>query len=180
MGLKLGADVPFFVHELPAAWAGGIGERLKPAEPLRGFTILLVNPGIAVSTKWAYETFSRTAGKIALTAAEKKFSLSHFPAASDSLSCPRAFQPDMLHNDLEAVTAEKYSVIGALKQRLLAAGAAGAMMSGSGSTVFGLFAAGAKAEAEACLQELRKEYEQAYLAEPLQSSGLPKQSAVQE
>lgn len=163
MGLKLGADVPFFVHDLPAAWASGIGEQLMPAEPLRGYTVLLVNPGIAVSTKWAYETFSQVAGRIALTAAGKQFNLSNFPAESDS----RIFQPEMLHNDLETVTAEKHSVIGRLKQRLLSAGAAGAMMSGSGSTVFGLFAAGTKAQGESCLRELQKEYGQAYLVESL-------------
>ncbi|MGX9727149.1 MAG: 4-(cytidine 5'-diphospho)-2-C-methyl-D-erythritol kinase [Candidatus Electronema sp. VV] len=167
MGLRLGADVPFFVHEHPAAWAGGIGERLEPATPMRGFTVLLVNPGIAVSTKWAYETFSQTAGRIALTAAGKKFNLSNFPNESGLPLRRRFFLPSDLLNDLELVTAEKHRVIGELKVRLLAAGAAGAMMSGSGSTVFGLFAAGTEAQAESCLRELRQEYGQAYLAAPL-------------
>lgn len=167
MGLRLGADVPFFVYDHPAAWAGGIGERLEPAEPLRGFNVLLVNPGIAVSTKWAYETFSQTAGRIALTAAGKKFNLSNFSNESGLPLRQRAFLPADLRNDLELVTAEKHCVIGELKARLLAAGAAGAMMSGSGSTVFGLFAAGTEAQAESCLRELRQEYGQAYLVAPL-------------
>ena len=167
MGLRLGADVPFFVHEHPAAWAGGIGERLEPAAPLRGCTVLLVNPGIAVSTKWAYETFSQTAGRIALTAAGKKFNLSNFPNESGLPLRRRAFLPSDLLNDLELVTAEKHRVIGELKARLSAAGAAGAMMSGSGPTVFGLFAAGTEAQAESCLRELRQEYGQAYLVAPL-------------
>ncbi|WP_417914915.1 4-(cytidine 5'-diphospho)-2-C-methyl-D-erythritol kinase [Candidatus Electronema sp. JM] len=167
MGLRLGADVPFFVQEHPAAWAGGIGERLEPAEPLRGCTVLLVNPGIAVSTKWAYETFSQTAGRIALTAAGKKFNLSNFSNESGLPLRRRAFLPSDLLNDLERVTAEKHRVIGRLKARLLAAGAAGAMMSGSGSTVFGLFIAGTEAQAESCLRELQQEYGQAYLVAPL-------------
>jgi 4-diphosphocytidyl-2-C-methyl-D-erythritol kinase len=158
LGLELGADVPFFVHALPAAWAGGVGERLAPAKPLRGFTVLLVNPGFAVSTKWAYETF-------ALTAAGKKFNLSNFSSESGLDLVKQSVQPGGLANDLETVTAEKYSVIGELKQRLLAAGAAGAMMSGSGPTVFGLFAV--KKQAEQCLQELSGEHRQIFLAEPL-------------
>ncbi len=167
MGLRLGADVPFFVHEHPAAWAGGIGEQLEPAEPLRGCTVLLVNPGIAVSTKWAYETFSQTAGRIALTAAGKKFNLSNFSNESGLPLRRRTFLPSDLLNDLERVTAEKHSVIDGLKTRLVAAGAAGAMMSGSGSTVFGLFVAGTEAQAESCLRELQQEYGQAYLVAPL-------------
>ncbi len=168
MGLRLGADVPFFVYDYPAAWSGGIGEQLEPAAPLRRFIVLLVNPGIAVSTKWAYETFSQTAGRIALTAAGKKFNLLNFSSESGlPLRRQQAFLPSDLLNDLEPVTAEKHSVIGELKARLLAAGAAGAMMSGSGSTVFGLFAAGTEAQAESCLRELRQEYGQAYLAAPL-------------
>lgn len=167
MGLRLGADVPFFVYDYPAAWAGGIGEQLEPAAPLRGFTVLLVNPGLAVSTKWAYETFSQIAGRIALTAAGKKFNLSNFSNESGLPLRRRAFLPADLLNDLESVTAEKHRVIGELKARLVAAGAAGAMMSGSGSTVFGLFAAGTEAQAESCLRELRQEYGQAYLVAPL-------------
>ncbi|MCW5205933.1 4-(cytidine 5'-diphospho)-2-C-methyl-D-erythritol kinase [Desulfobulbus sp. F5] len=167
MGLKLGADVPFFVHDVPAAWASGIGERLVPAEPLRSFKVLLVNPGIAVSTKWAYETFSQAAGRIALTSAREKFNISNFPDESGIPARQGFFRPKDMLNDLEAVTAAQHRVIGELKQRLLRAGAAGAMMSGSGSTVFGLFAAGTKAQAESCLRELQKEYEQAYLVEPL-------------
>ncbi len=167
MGVRLGADVPFFVHDYPAAWVGGIGERLEPAAPLRGFMVLLVNPGIAVSTKWAYETFSQTAGRIALTAAGKKFNLSNFSNESGLPLRRRAFLPADLLNDLELVTAEKHRVIDELKARLSAAGAAGAMMSGSGSTVFGLFAAGTEAQAESCLRELRQEYGQAYLVAPL-------------
>jgi 4-diphosphocytidyl-2-C-methyl-D-erythritol kinase len=167
MGLKLGADVPFFVHDVPAAWASGIGERLVPAEPLRGFNVLLVNPGIAVSTKWAYETFSQAAGRIALTSAREKFNISNFPDESGIPVRQGFFRPKDMLNDLEAVTAAQHRVIGKLKQRLLRAGAAGAMMSGSGSTVFGLFAVGTEAQAASCLRELQKEYEQTYLVEPL-------------
>ena len=165
MGVKLGADVPFFIYEMSAGWATGIGEKLEAAPPLAGYTILLVNPGIAVSTKWAYETFALTSGK-------KNFSLSRSQKERGQAErfAPlnkRPFQPQELMNDLEAVTADKFGAIKTLKKRLLAAGAAGALMSGSGSTVFGLFAAEQQFQAELCCQELQKEYSQVYLVDPL-------------
>ena len=161
MGLQLGADVPLFIHDFPAAWATGIGERLQAAAPLRGCKVLLVNPGIAVSTKWAYQTFAQISGRIALTEAAAPFTL------SNPLSQAQRHLPPELFNDLEAVTAARHSTVSTLKKRLLAAGAKGALMSGSGSTVFGLFAGHTAKQAEQCCHELRKEYGQTFLVAPL-------------
>lgn len=165
MGLGLGADVPLFIHDMAAAWATGIGEKLEVAVPLSGYRVLLVNPGIGVSTKWAYETFALTSGKniFNLSCSQKEHSEIGRPAAF----CKRPIQPDELVNDLEAVTADKYSVISTIKQRLLAAGAVGAMMSGSGPTVFGLFSTDLYRQARQCSQKLKKEYDQVYLVDPL-------------
>ncbi len=164
MGLQLGADVPLFIHDFPAAWATGIGERLEQAEPLRGCKVLLVNPGIAVSTKWAYQTFSQGSERIALTEAAAPFTLSNLLSQARR----QPVLPLELFNDLEAVTAARHSVISDLKRRLLAAGAKGALMSGSGSTVFGLFADTAADQAAQCCCELKKEYGQTFFVEPLQ------------
>ena len=165
MGLQLGADVPLFVHDMAAAWASGIGEKLEVAVPLAGCKVLLVNPGIGVSTKWAYETF-------ALTSGEKNFNLSCSQNEQSEIDrsvpfCRRPIQPDELVNDLESVTAEKYSVINNIKQNLLAAGAVAAMMTGSGPTVFGLFSSERYEQARLCRQKLSKEYFQVYLVDPL-------------
>ncbi|MCI5131580.1 MAG: 4-(cytidine 5'-diphospho)-2-C-methyl-D-erythritol kinase, partial [Candidatus Electrothrix sp. EH2] len=172
MAVQIGADVPFFIYAFPAALAEGIGERLVSAPPLADFQVVLVNPGIPVSTKQAFADFSSTAGKIALTAEQKAFNL---PCSENNRQemYPehiRKFSvPDDLHNDLEPVTAERYSVIRDIKNRLLAYGAAGAMMSGSGSTVFGLFHQKTEAKAEHCRKLLRQEYNQVYLVSPLLS-----------
>ena len=162
MGLQLGADVPLFIYDFPAAWATGIGERLEAAEPLRGCKVLLVNPGIAVSTKEAYQTFAQVSERIALTDMAAPFTL------SNPLSQARRHLPLELFNDVEAVTAARHSVISDLKSQLLAAGASGALMSGSGSTVFGLFADQAAEQAGKCCRILQKKYGQVYLVEPLQ------------
>jgi len=165
MGLMLGADVPFFIYDMAAAWATGIGEKLAAAVPLAGYRVLLVNPGLSVSTKWAYETFALTSGQniFNLSSSQKEYGEIDQGAAF----CKRPFQPEELVNDLETITADKFSVIGEIKQQLLTAGAAGAMMSGSGPTVFGLFAADAHRQAEHCCNEFKNKYDKVYLVDPL-------------
>ncbi|MGB5685090.1 MAG: 4-(cytidine 5'-diphospho)-2-C-methyl-D-erythritol kinase [Candidatus Electrothrix sp.] len=172
MGVQIGADVPLFIYDFPAALATGIGERLVPVPSLTDYHILLVNPGILVSTQWAFQAFSSTTRTIALTANQKAFTL---PCSKKSrqnfpLEGVQKFTiPDDLENDLEQVTAVRYPVIQNLKDRLLSSGAAGAMMSGSGSTVFGLFhrEAKGKEKAEQCHRLLQQKYDQVYLISPL-------------
>lgn len=126
----LGADVPFFVVDCSAAWATGIGDRICPAPiPVEGW-IVLVNPGFSVSTKWVYENFTLTTGGNPYILGRA------FEHAGKS--CPGSGEVT-LYNDLETVTMGKYPLLGVLKQELLADGAYGALMSGSGPTVFGLF-----------------------------------------
>lgn len=166
LAVVLGADVPLFVHDsMAAAWATGIGEHLEEIPSLTEYTILLVNPGIEVSTKWAFETF-------ALTAEEKKINLSYSQnehVVNDVFSAlkKRPFQPDQLYNDLESVTGETFGEILNIKSQLLACGASGALMSGSGSTVFGLFEAQNIDKARQCYHDFEKVYDQVFLVEAL-------------
>lgn len=124
IGAKLGADVPFFIFKCPAV-AEGIGDRLTPLEQMPKLWLLLVNPGIHVSTAWVYRNLSLTREKVA---AKLPFL---YKSAADVCS--------ILANDLEAVTLRRYPIIQEIKNRLLTAGADGTLMSGSGSTVFALF-----------------------------------------
>ncbi len=127
IGLSLGADVPFFVSDYQAVIATGVGEKMREVPSLQDVTVVLVNPGIAVSTKWVFENF-------VLTGQRKKsifFSFSETGKQSLNLG--------ILENDLEVVTETKYPVIKDIKDSLLRAGAVKAQMSGSGPTVFGIF-----------------------------------------
>jgi len=124
IGVKLGADVPFFIFK-KAAVAEGIGERLTPLEHIPRLWLLLVNPGIHVATSWAYQNLNLTSKKVA---AKLPFL---YNSAADVCS--------ILSNDLEAVTSSRYPLINEIKEKLMAAGADGALMSGSGSTVFAVF-----------------------------------------
>jgi 4-diphosphocytidyl-2-C-methyl-D-erythritol kinase len=128
----LGADVPFFIHDWPAAWATGIGVELTPTAPLTNYYIVLVNPGIPVSTAWVYRNFT-------LTSAGNPFILARGRASADGRSPWRPTVPEDLYNDLETVTIPQFPEIGLIKNELRQDGADGVLMSGSGPTVFGLF-----------------------------------------
>lgn len=138
-GVKLGADVPFFIYE-NLAWATGIGDQLQPFPPLPAVWYVLVNPGIAVSTAWVYQNLGLTASTV-LT------KLPRFLASVDDLVT-------LLENDLERVTIPRYPLIAEIKRELIDLGARGALMSGSGSTVFGLFSE--KRAADAAAERLRR------------------------
>ena len=75
--------------------------------------------------------------------------------------------PEELENDLETVTVEHNPDIVTLKNRLLIGGASASLMSGSGPTVFGLFAQDKNDMAAACYEELKSEYSNTFLVDPL-------------
>jgi len=126
MGPSIGADVPFFIFHHPAI-ASGIGERLEPYPGLQAYHILLVHPGFQVSTAAVYNNLD-----LGLTNCKKKL--------RKLLLGKQAFKAsDHLCNDLETVTVKNYPEIALVKESLMHQGASGALMSGSGPTVFGLF-----------------------------------------
>lgn len=141
MALSLGADVPFFIRARPAR-ARGIGERLSPLGELPRIWSVIIYPGFPVSTAWVYGNLAKLTKPIANTSIAT--SLKSF----DQLS-------SLLENDLESVTLDRYPEIGLLKQKLLREGAPRVLMSGSGSSVFGVFAS--KQAALTAFERLRKE-----------------------
>jgi 4-diphosphocytidyl-2-C-methyl-D-erythritol kinase len=124
MGLEIGADVPFFLFKKPAL-ATGIGDKLEEYPMKIPYKILIIYPGFGVSTKDIYNNLN-----LRLTNCKKKLKNSPFE---------REFDPELLCNDLESVTASRHPEINEVKEALLKKGAEGALMSGSGSSVFGLF-----------------------------------------
>lgn len=126
MGAEIGADVPFFVFKRPAI-VTGIGEIIEPYRQRLPYHVLVVFPGIHVSTATVYENLD-----LGLTNCEKKL--------KKLLLGQRAFDAARhACNDLEAVVLPMFPEIAAAKQALLESGADSALMSGSGSSVFGLF-----------------------------------------
>lgn len=142
LALTLGADVPFFIRARPAR-AQGIGERLRPLRGLPRFWSVLVYPGFPVPTAWVYGNFPQK-----LTKPLVNTSIATSPNTLSELT-------SRLQNDLEAVVLKRYPEIGLIKQKLLREDALGVLMSGSGSSVFGVFAS--KAAAVRAFRRLRKE-----------------------
>jgi len=124
MGLDIGADVPFFLFNKPAL-ATGIGEKLKEYNLKLPYKVLIVYPGFGVLTKEVYNNLN-----LRLTNCKNKLK---------KLVSVQEFDAKLLCNDLESVTVSKHPEINEAKEAILKQGAAGVLMSGSGSSVFGLF-----------------------------------------
>jgi 4-diphosphocytidyl-2-C-methyl-D-erythritol kinase len=124
IGAGLGMDVPFFFHG-PLAVAKGRGEVLTDLAPLPKFWVLLVNPGFETSTAWVYKNL-----KLRLTKKVDCNKIARLTVRNIAKG---------LYNDLETVTAAAHPVILKIEEALMARGAMGARMSGSGPTVFGIF-----------------------------------------
>jgi 4-diphosphocytidyl-2-C-methyl-D-erythritol kinase len=124
IGVTLGADVPFFIFK-DTALAEGIGEKLVAMPHMPPARILLINPGVHVSTAWVYRNLELT----------NRGELNKLP---NSYGTPEDIC-SIFSNDLESVTIPAFPVIDEIKGALMQKGALGAMMSGSGPTVFGLF-----------------------------------------
>jgi len=126
IALELGSDCPFFIDSLPS-FATGRGEILIPCEKkvLENYYLVILNPGIGVNTKEAYQNC-------------------HPAAPSETLSSviedtsPEKWREKII-NDFEEYVFGKHAIIGTLKEELYRAGAIFSLMSGSGSSVYGIF-----------------------------------------
>jgi 4-diphosphocytidyl-2-C-methyl-D-erythritol kinase len=125
LAAELGADVPFFIYGTPAR-ARGIGERVRPVGSLPRLWMVLIYPGFSVSTGWVYR---KLCAKLTKHIEDSRINYSLRPEKLARL----------LANDLEEVTVRRYPRIALLKEKLIQEGAVGSIMSGSGSSVFGIF-----------------------------------------
>jgi 4-diphosphocytidyl-2-C-methyl-D-erythritol kinase len=120
LALSLGADVPYFLDPRPAR-VGGVGERIEPLAGLPAFACLLANPGVRLATAAVFAAFDAGAGP---------------PPPPD-------VDPELgldLGNDLAPAAERLCPAIAELRERLRRAGARAVGLSGSGPTVFGIFA----------------------------------------
>jgi len=129
LALKLGADVPFFLVG-GTALATGIGEKLKPIDAPFNSYCVIIYPNIEISTTWVYKNFN-----FSLTKTKKSIKLSHIFFHRFHISNLK----NVINNDLEEVVFQQYPILKEIKQLLYRKGAFFACMSGSGSTIYGLF-----------------------------------------
>ncbi len=141
LAAQLGADVPFFLCAGTALGLGR-GDRIEALGDAPARSVVLVMPPFGVSTPQAFGWWDED-GK--------------GPAASASVGAdPTVADPLAVFNDLEAPVARRHPQLAEIRERLLLAGASAAAMTGSGSTMFGLFATEAQAkQAGAALRDPR-------------------------
>lgn len=121
---RLGSDCPFFITGQPSL-ATGRGEILKPISlSLAGYTILLVKPDVHVSTAQAYADVTPEQPEVSLL---------------ESVMRPVSEWKDCVKNDFEPSVFAKFPVLAEIKEKLYGLGAEYAAMTGSGSTVYGIF-----------------------------------------
>jgi 4-diphosphocytidyl-2-C-methyl-D-erythritol kinase len=149
--LNLGADVPFFLKGGTCA-AGGIGDRLHPLPPLPKTWLVLVYPGFGISTREAY-------AKVRVPLTGKRSIHKMTPLLSRPH--PSAWV-GQLFNRFEEFVFPDHPELPKLKQELLDVGAIGALMSGSGSSVFGVVESAA--QGRKVLATIHKKYTQSWLA----------------
>lgn len=123
----LGADIPFCIMG-GTALARGIGSDLKPIKSLKDINILICNPGFPISAKYAYNL---------LDLKEERIDTKKLIKAIENKNIEDLAKE--IKNKMEKPIIKKYPVIGEIKNTMLASGALGALMSGSGPTVFGIF-----------------------------------------
>lgn len=124
MALGLGADCPFFVCNRPC-YAEGVGERIRMIDlDLSGKWCALVKPEVSISTKEAFAGVIPSEPEVALETVIRR---------------PVGEWNGLMKNDFEASLFPNHPVLGEIKEALLACGAEYASMSGSGSTIFGIF-----------------------------------------
>ncbi|MEL3912417.1 4-(cytidine 5'-diphospho)-2-C-methyl-D-erythritol kinase [Treponema pedis] len=147
IALEIGSDVPFFLKG-GAAVVGGRGELLKPVSVKCGYFGVLVYPGITSGTAAAYKLLNRSENAV-------------LPAFDPEPFCGEDCRKWPFFNSFEEEIFKVFPVVKKVKDYLLSGGADFALMSGSGSSVFGLFEDEKKAEI--AYFELLKQYKQCFL-----------------
>lgn len=156
-GVKLGADVPYCVLRTTAL-SEGIGEILTTLPPMPKCHIVIAKPGISVSTKAVF-------GKLRVNEIETHPDIDGIVEAIKAGSLTDI--ASRLGNTLEEVTIKDYPVIAQIKEDMIAQGALGALMSGSGPTVFGIFDDEKKAKNAYTVLKAGTQARQVFLTKPV-------------
>jgi 4-diphosphocytidyl-2-C-methyl-D-erythritol kinase len=129
LAAKTGADTAFFITG-GTCLAEGLGEVITPIPSKLSGYVLILKPRFSVSTKWVYENLALDSGILRPDIDKIIWQLKtgDIPSLAQNMA-----------NVLESVTEKRYPQIKAIKEIMMKNGALGAMMSGSGSAVFGIF-----------------------------------------
>lgn len=151
LGLRIGADVPYCVTG-GTALCEGIGERVTPLKPFKDKIVVLVKPNFGVSTKEVYSNLD----------------INKINRHPDTNKIIKAMEDNDLKlissamkNVLENVTLRKHGVLRSVKNDMVSMGALGALMSGSGPSVFALF--NDMLSAQRCYDKMKTKYKEVFI-----------------
>src|SRR3989338_4232693 len=133
IGADIGSDVPFFIVG-KTALVEGMGDKIKPLRKSISLNIVLVNPGIKVSTSWAYRQFDKS--KKSLISGNKK-NVRDLINAINRKDIKKI--SENAYNDFDAIIGKKHKITKDIKTNFRKFGALESTLSGSGPTVIGLF-----------------------------------------
>lgn len=133
---ELGSDVPFFLRE-GTAHARGRGEVLNYFDFNLPYWVLIVNPGIHISSKWAYQEL-----KVQDSIKEPTKLINIW---KKNINKPEKLE-ELINNDFEKIVFNEFPEIKSVKKEIQSSGSIFTMMSGSGSSVYGLFKSEKEAE----------------------------------
>ncbi|MDD5155791.1 MAG: 4-(cytidine 5'-diphospho)-2-C-methyl-D-erythritol kinase [Candidatus Omnitrophica bacterium] len=152
LGRRLGADVPFFIHNTSFAKAGGRGDDVRPLSQLRKsrFWHIIAVPGIRASTPLVYQKWDKIGQKVRLTSADSDVKMLTSALRKKNIS----LISKILFNSLEEPSIKLYPEIGKIKEKLSSLGLKAVLMSGSGAAVFGMVCS--KSEAFSLARQLRR------------------------
>ena len=131
IALTLGADIPFFM-EKSVSLVSGIGEQIHRVSIDSRYPLIIVYPGFSVSTAWAFKKF-----KFGLTI--KKLNDIKIDLIARYKNNKAVNWVHDIHNDLESATFQKYPILADIKKQFMEIGAVQSVMSGSGSSIIGIF-----------------------------------------
>jgi 4-diphosphocytidyl-2-C-methyl-D-erythritol kinase len=161
LAVGLGSDVSFFLHGGPAALMSGRGETIQDLAPRGDLVLVLVYPGFPISTAQAYRWFDQEAEPGPRTSSPEDLRVQFEEKSPDSWT---------FFNSFQSTIEDRYPLIGEIIGELEESGAHPATLSGSGSSVVGVFT-DIKA-ARSAYRRLRRGYPGVWLLVPLQSGGI--------
>lgn len=151
LGLELGADIPYCIKG-GTALCEGIGEKVTQLKPFKDKILVLVKPPFGVSTKFVYQEFN-----LEKVLNNPKTEELIEAMAKDDLD----YVCSNMKNLLENVTLRKHKILISIKEEMKFLGAKGAMMSGSGPTVFAIFDDMLKAQR--CFEKMKEKYDDVFI-----------------
>ncbi|HNR65609.1 MAG TPA: 4-(cytidine 5'-diphospho)-2-C-methyl-D-erythritol kinase [Atribacterota bacterium] len=133
IGSHFGMDIPFFMVR-GTVFARGRGEIVLPLKPISpSVPMILINPGIKVSTKWAYHLFD----KLVKNNIKEDIDINYFLEKNMAIKLTELSQ--IIYNSFDSVLSEHFSIIEQIKNKLKKLGSIAVTVTGSGSTVYGIF-----------------------------------------